>query len=180
MKCNLKNDKINDFLDEFTILYKLIYDKDLFEFDYRNLLSKRLLGNYLTEAQPTFVSNHNLNVVYKHFIAKPTMTVSATYSYTSGRPYYNPNNPNFLFERTPDVHNTSLWLNYLTNIKGNFMVIYLSVDNILGTKNVNNYRYSADGKTRTEVTPPAYRMILIGTYITISKKKVLPSDMRKE
>ena len=142
--------------------------------------SKRLFGNYLTEAQPTFVSNHNLNVVYKHFIAKPMMTVSATYSYTSGRPYYNPNNPNFLSEHTPDVHNTSLWLNYLTNIKGNFMVIYLSVDNILGTKNVYNYRYSADGKTRTEVTPPAYRMILIGTYITISKKKVLPSDMRKE
>ena len=142
--------------------------------------SKRLFGNYLTEAQPTFVSNHNLNVVYKHFIAKPMMTISATYSYTSGRPYYNPNNPNFLSERTPDVHNTSLWLNYLTNIKGNFMVIYLSVDNILGTKNVYNYRYSVDGKTRTEITPPAYRMIMIGTYITISRKKALPSDMRKE
>ncbi len=142
--------------------------------------SKRLFSNYLTETQPTFVSNHNLNVVYKHFIAKPMMTISATYSYTSGRPYYNPNNPIFLSERTPDVHNTSLWINYLTNIKNNFMVIYLSVDNILGTKNVYNYRYSADGKTRTEITPAAYRMIMVGTYITISKKKVLPSDMRKE
>ena len=141
--------------------------------------SKRLFGNYLTEAQPTFVSNHNLNVVYKHFIAKPMMTVSATYSYTSGRPYYNPNNPNFLSERTPDVHNTSLWVNYLTNIKGNFMVIYLSVDNILGSERIYNYRYSADGKTRTSITPSANRMILIGTYITISKKKVLPEDMRK-
>lgn len=141
--------------------------------------SKRLFGNYLTEAQPTFVSNHNLNVVYKHFIAKPMMTISATYSYTSGRPYYNPNNPNFLSERTPDVHNTSLWVNYLTNIKGNFMVIYLSVDNILGSERIYNYRYSADGKTRTSITPSANRMILIGTYITISKKKVLPEDMRK-
>jgi hypothetical protein len=141
--------------------------------------SKRLFGNYLVEAQPTFVSNHNLNVVYKHFIAKPMMTVSATYSYTSGRPYYNPNNPSFLSERTPDVHNTSLWVNYLTNIKGNFMVIYLSVDNILGSERIYNYRYSADGKTRTSITPAANRMILIGTYITISKKKVLPEDMRK-
>jgi CarboxypepD_reg-like domain/TonB-dependent Receptor Plug Domain len=142
--------------------------------------SKRLFGNYLAEAQPTFVSNHNLNVVYKHFIAKPMMTVSATYSYTSGRPYYNPNNPNFLAERTPDVHNTSIWINYLTNIKGNFMVIYLSVDNVLGTERIYNYRYSADGKTRTSITPAANRMILIGTYITISKKKVLPEDMRKD
>ena len=141
--------------------------------------SKRLFGNYLTEAQPTFVSNHNLNVIYKQYIAKPTMTIAGTYSYTSGRPYYNPNNPNFLSERTPDVHNTSILLNYLTNIKGNFMVIYLSVDNILGTKNVFNYQYSADGKTRAEVSPTAYRMIMIGTYITISKKKVLPEDFRK-
>jgi hypothetical protein len=142
--------------------------------------SKRLFGNYLSEAQPTFVSNHNLNVVYKHFIAKPMMTVSATYSYTSGRPYYNPNNPNFLSERTPDVHNTSLWINYLTNIKGNFMVIYLSVDNVLGTERIYNYRYSEDGKTRISITPAANRMILIGTYITISKKKVVPEDMRKD
>lgn len=59
------------------------------------------------------------------------------------------------------------------------MVVYFSVDNILGTHNVYNYRYSADGKTRTEVRPAAYRTIMIGTFITISKKKVLPEDMRK-
>lgn len=57
------------------------------------------------------------------------------------------------------------------------MVIYLSVDNILGTKNVYNYRYSADGKTRTEITPATYRTIMIGKYITISKKKVLPEEI---
>jgi hypothetical protein len=141
--------------------------------------SKRLFGNYLTEAQPTFVSNHNLNVGYKHFIAKPMMTISATYSYTSGRPYYNPNNPNFLSERTPDVDNMSLWVNYLTHIIGNFMVIYLSIDNVLDSERIYNYRYSVDGKTRTSITPSANRMILIGTYITISKKKVLLEDMRK-
>jgi len=141
--------------------------------------SKRLFANYLSEAQPTFVSNHNLNVVYKHFIAKPMMTVSATYSFTSGRPYYNPNNPNFLSERTPNIHNTSLWVNYLTNLKGNFMVVYFSVDNILGTPNIYNYNYSADGKTRFDVRPAANRMIMLGTYITISKKKIVPDDMRK-
>jgi CarboxypepD_reg-like domain/TonB-dependent Receptor Plug Domain len=142
--------------------------------------SKRLFGNYLAQAQPTFVSNHNLNLIYKHFIAKPMMTVSATYSFTSGRPYYNPNNTQFLTDRTPNVHNTSVWINYLTNIKGNFMVVYLSVDNVLGTRNVFNYQYSADGKTRTEIRPAAYRTIMIGTYITISKKKVLPEDMQKQ
>ena len=142
--------------------------------------SKRLFGNYLSEAQPTFVSNHNLNVIYKQFISKPTMTVSLTYSYNSGRPYYNPNNPNFLSERTPDIHNVSFGTNYLTNIKGHFMVIYLSVDNVLGTERIYNYRYSDDGKTRTSITPVANRMILIGTYITISKKKVVPDEMRKD
>jgi hypothetical protein len=141
--------------------------------------SKRLFGNYSAEVQPTFVSNHNLNVVYKHFIAKPMMTISATYSYTSGRPYYNPNNPSFLSERTPDVHNISFGANYLTNIKGSFMVIYLSIDNVLGTERIYNYRYSEDGKTRSAIMPPANRMIMVGTYITISKKKVVPDDMRK-
>ena len=142
--------------------------------------SKRLFGNYLTEAQPTFVSNHNLNVIYKQYISKPTMTVSVTYSYNSGRPYYNPNISNFLSERTPDIHNVSFGANYLTNIKGHFMVVYLSVDNVLGTGRIYNYRYSEDGKTRISIVPPANRMILIGTYITISKKKVVPEDMRKD
>jgi outer membrane cobalamin receptor len=141
--------------------------------------SKKLFGNYLSEAQPTFVSNHNLNVIYKQYIAKPMMTFSVAYSYTSGRPYYNPNNPNFLSERTPDIHNVSFGANYLTSIKGNFMVIYLSVDNVLGTERIYNYRYSDDGKNRISITPPANRMILIGTYFTISKKKVLPEDMQK-
>lgn len=150
-----------------------------FWLNYSYCNSKRLFANYLSEAQPTFVSNHNLNVVYKHFIAKPMMTVSATYSFTSGRPYYNPNNPQFLAERTPNVHNTSLWINYLTNIKGNFMVVYFSVDNILGRPNVYNYQYTADGKTRIDIRPAANRMIMLGTYITISKKKVVPDDMRK-
>ncbi|MEZ4902905.1 MAG: TonB-dependent receptor [Spirosomataceae bacterium] len=150
-----------------------------FWLNYSYCESQRLFANYLSEAQPTFVSNHNLNVVYKHFIAKPMMTVSATYSFTSGRPYYNPNNPNFLSDRTPHVHNTSLWINYLTNIKGNFMVVYFSVDNILGTPNIYNYNYSADGKTRLDIRPAANRMILLGTYITISKKKAIPDDMRK-
>ncbi len=119
-------------------------------------------------------------MIYKQYIAKPTMTVSVTYSYTNGRPYYNPNNPNFLSECTPDVHNVSFGANYLTNIKGHFMVVYLSVDNVLGTERIYNYRYSQDGKTRTSIVPPANRKILIGTYITISKKKVVPEDMRKD
>lgn len=59
------------------------------------------------------------------------------------------------------------------------MVIYMSVDNILGSERIYNYRYSADGKTRNSITPSTNRMILIGTYITISKKKVLPEDIRK-
>jgi len=52
----LKNDKITDFLDEFTILYKLISDKDMFELEYRNLLSKRLLRNpnYIEKTEMPF------------------------------------------------------------------------------------------------------------------------------
>ena len=80
-------------------------------------------------------------------------------------------------ERTPDIHNVSFGANYLTNIKGHFMVVYLSVDNVLGTERIYNYRYSPDGKTCTSVVPPANRTILIGTNVIISKNKVLTEDM---
>ncbi|MFC0181126.1 TonB-dependent Receptor Plug Domain [Pseudarcicella hirudinis] len=148
--------------------------------NYSYLDSKRLYANYLTEAMPTFASNHNLNVIYKQYISKPMMTASVTYSYTSGRPYFNPNNTVFLADRTPDLHNVSVGVNYLTHVKGNFLVIYFQADNVFGFDRVYNYRYTEDGKSRYTVGPTANRMFIIGAFISISKKKQLPEDMRKE
>ncbi|MBC8112329.1 MAG: TonB-dependent receptor [Verrucomicrobia bacterium] len=138
---------------------------------YSYLDTKRLFANYLTQVTPTFASEHNLNVLFKKYIPKITTQVNATYSYSSGRTYFNPNNPIFLADRTPDFHNLSLSFNYLTAIKSNFMVVYAEVGNVLGTQNVFGYRYSADGTQRIATNAPTFRSFFIGTQITINKPK---------
>lgn len=145
---------------------------------YSYLDTRRLFQNYLAEATPTFASPHNFSAIYKQFFTKLSTSFSATYTFTSGRPYYNPTNPVFLADRTPAVHNVSLSAAYLTKLKGNFMVVYATLDNVLGTRNVFTYRYSADGQTRYAVGPPAYRTVFLGASLSLSKKAEKPEDFR--
>ena len=137
---------------------------------YSYLDTKRIYRNYPSEVMPTFAANHNLSVVAKYNIPKTTVNVGATYNYTSGRPYYNPNTA-FLSDRTPPVHNVILNFNYAMFYKNNLVALFAYVDNVLGIKNVNNYAYSMDGAQRYEIRPPAYRSIYAGAHISFSKKK---------
>jgi hypothetical protein len=143
---------------------------------YSYLDSRRLFQNYRAEATPTFASPHNFSAIYKQFFTKLNTSFSATYTFTSGRPYFNPNNPVFLADRTPAVHNVSLSTAYLTKLRGNFLVIYATLDNVLGTRNVFTYRYSADGKTRYDVGPATYRSFFLGASLSLSKKAEKPDD----
>jgi hypothetical protein len=151
-------------------------DKKTFEnaeywISYSYLDTKRLFANYLTEAMPTFASTHNLSLLFKKYISKITSQVNASYVYSSGRTYYNPNNPVFMADKTPAYHNLSVSFNYLTSIKNNFTVIYAEMSNILGTKNIFGYRYSADGTQRISTSPPTYRSFFIGINVSIDKVK---------
>jgi len=156
-------------------------EKSIKGFDYWVTYSyvdtKRLFRNYTMLATPTFVSNHNLSLITRRYFEKIRTNLSLTYAYTSGRPYYNPNRPEgeFLTDRTPQVHNVSLSANYITRFKGNFVVLYASVDNVLNTRNVFTYRYTADRnggprKTRYAVGPTTYRSFFVGGLIMLGKK----------
>jgi len=138
---------------------------------YSYLDTKRLSANYLAEVMPAFASTHNLNLLVKRYFTKLNLQANATYTYSSGRPYYNPNSPGFLTDRTPAYHNVSVSLDYLTSIRGNFTVIYAEVGNVLGTQNVFGYRYSPDGQRRVATNPPAYRSIFLGINVSIDKRK---------
>lgn len=146
---------------------------------YSFLDTRRLFQNYLAYATPTFASAHNFSAVYKQFFPKLSTNLGATYTFTSGRPYFNPNNPRFLADRTPAVHNVALTAAYLTRLKGNFLVIYASVDNLLNTRNVFTYRYSADGQTRYAIGPPNYRSFFLGMNLSLSKKAEKPDDFKE-
>ena len=92
-----------------------------------------------------------------------------TYSYATGRPYYNPNNPEFLGDRTPDYHNLSFTINYLTHVKKWFTVIYAGVDNITNQKNVFGYRFSSDGSKRYAQYPALFRSYFVGVNFSLSE-----------
>jgi len=136
---------------------------------YSYIDTKRLYQNYISKATPDYVSNHNLNIVAKYLVEKIQTNFSATYSFSSGRPYYNPNSPTFLTDHAPAFQNLALTASYLRTFKKIFAVFYLSFDNILNTKNVLGYRYSEDGTQRYPIIPPLYRSIFIGMNLSFSQ-----------
>ncbi len=110
---------------------------------YSFLDTERDYLNYQNAAVPTFSSKHNFAFVYKHWITKLTTYLGLTYSYSSGRTYYNPNNSVFLDDITKDYHDLSFNASYLTTVFGNSTIIHFSVSNLLGIENVYGYRYSS-------------------------------------
>jgi hypothetical protein len=146
---------------------KLIKNLDYW-ISYSLVDTKRFFENFPTEATPSFVSNHNLNVIAKYFIQSIKLNVAATYTYASGRPYYNPNDFKFLDGRAPHYENLSMNVSYVTSIKKVFAVFYLGVDNIFDRHNVYGYRYTADGSQRFPIEPPLYRSIFAGMNFSLS------------
>ncbi len=132
--------------------------------------TKRLYSNFPVEAMPTFVANHTASLVYKYFFPKISLAPLLTYLFATGRPYYNPNNPDFLSDRTKNYHNLSLNFSYLTSIGKSFTVVVFSVSNLLGIKNVYSYNYSSDGTNRIAVGPTADRFFFAGVFINIGSE----------
>ena len=100
-----------------------------------------------------------------------------SYTVQTGRPYFNPENPVFLGDRTPTYHNLSLQVAKLTSIFDNFTVLVVSVNNALWLKQVYSYRYSAIPTTnpteyyRQEIVPPARGFIFVGAFVNIGDKR---------
>ncbi|MCE2996683.1 MAG: TonB-dependent receptor [Flammeovirgaceae bacterium] len=130
--------------------------------------TQRLFENFPSKATPSFISNHNINVIAKYFIESLKLNISATYSYATGRPYYNPNNLQFLQDRALDYENVSMNITYVTSIKKVFAVFYVGVDNLLDRHNVFGYRYSSDGLARYPIEPPIYRSFFVGINFSLS------------
>jgi len=143
---------------------------------YSYLNTKRLFQNYPVEAMPTFSTTHNFSVVYKQFIPKISSNVGVTYTYTSGRPYYDAASPEFLGDRTKSFQNISIAASHIRNIKGNWLVFFMSLDNVLGRHNEFGFRYSSDGLTRFPVIPVAYRTFFFGVSMNISRHAEVPKE----
>jgi hypothetical protein len=140
---------------------------------YSYIDSERDYKNFPTMATPSFIANHSLSVVAKYFITDWKSQVSLTNSFSSGRPYNDPNQTQFMNGKTKAYNNLSLsWAYLLTTQK----IFFFSVSNVLGTQNVYGYDYAklpnANGVyNRQAVTPTADRFFLIGFFWTISQNK---------
>lgn len=140
---------------------------------YSYIDTKRNFKNYSSQVTPSFVANHNFSIVSKYWINKLKSQLSTTYSFNSGRPFNNPNQTEFMNDKTKSYNNFSLSWSYLLSQQ---KILFFSVSNVLGANNVFGYQYanSADSNgvfQRQAITQPASRFFFIGFFWTISDNK---------
>ena len=139
-------------------------------FSYSYLNTERDYQNFPERATPNFAPKHNASLVTKYWVDKLRSQVGLSYSYGSGRPYHNPNNPGFMQEKTKSYNNLSFNWAYLIDQQ---KILYFSVSNLLSLNNVSNYQYSNSPDVggvynRRAITPPADSFFFVGFFWTIS------------
>jgi hypothetical protein len=117
-------------------------------------------------------------MVAKVWVNSITTHFSSTYSFASGRPFYNPNlsRENFMSEKTMNYNSLGLQANYLRRFGNVNAVLIANVSNALGSTQVYGYRYSSkiDNRgeyAREEITPMAKRSFFLGMYLSIGADK---------
>ncbi|KAA5824490.1 TonB-dependent receptor [Algibacter amylolyticus] len=140
---------------------------------YSLLDTQRDYNNFPTKAQPNFANTHNASVVGKYWIDSLRSQVGMSYSFASGRTYTNPNNTGFLNHKTKSFNSLSLNWAYLISPQ---KILYASVNNVLGFKNINGYQYAnapdLNGTfNRRALQPATDQFFFVGFFWTISEDK---------
>ncbi len=128
--------------------------------------SERDYRDFPVQATPRYASEHNFSVVYKKFFLPLNCFLSGSYSFASGRPYHNPNNPEFMSDRTKNFHDASMGITHITYLFNPQTVFHLIVNNMFGFNNVYGYNFSevpgANGIYASQpVTPAAKRFAVL-------------------
>jgi len=146
-------------------------DKETFDLtdywiSYSWINARRNYKDFPTAAIPTFVSEHNLSVVYKRFLEPLRIYASVTYSFASSRPYHDPNLSGFMNAKTRNYNDISLSLTYLMKLLGKESVLHLMVNNLAGFNNVYGYNFSNTPNSSgiyesTPIKSPFVRQIIL-------------------
>jgi len=153
---------------------KTIKDFDYW-ISYSYLDTKRNYLNYTGQLTPNFAATHTASLVMKKFFTKIKSGFNFTYSYATGRPYYNflLNNAKYKLAeqgKTKDYNSLNFSAEYVPSI-GNpkartFIVLFASVSNVLGYNAVYGYNFSYSGQYKQAITPPANRFYFIGCFLS--------------
>lgn len=104
--------------------------------------TKRNYRNFPIAATPHYASTHNLSAVYKRFFPQINSFISATYSFATGRPYYNPNHRDFMSDRTRCFNDISFGFTHVFKLFNTQAVAHLVANNVFGFNNVYGYVYA--------------------------------------
>ena len=141
---------------------------------YSYLDTKRNYNNYTKSAMPTFAANHGGSVVLKKFWVKQMFGVNWSWNWSTGRPYYNPNNSktDFLSDRTIFYSSNNFSLNWLPKLGKANTVVVLGINNVFNETQIFGYNYSSRLKDpqgqliREAVIPPAPRSFFLGVFLS--------------
>ncbi|MFV8372955.1 TonB-dependent receptor [Flavobacterium sp. LB2P74] len=140
---------------------------------YSYIDTERDYKNFSSQVTPSFVADHSLSVVTKYWINDWKSQIGFTNSYSSGRPYNNPNEVKFMNGKTKSYNSLSFNWAYLVSQQ---KILYFSVSNVLRSQNVFGYEYAnnpdnAGFYNRKEIVPTADRFFFVGFFWTISNDK---------
>ena len=144
---------------------------------YSYLDTKRDFMNYPFALTPNFAAKHTASLVVKKFVTALKTQFNGSYTFASGRPYYNIryNDIENKFKiadqgKTIAYHNLSFSVNYLPNINkqgaNKFTVFVFSVTNVLGSNQVFGYNYSANGLIKQPINPISKRFFFFGCFLS--------------
>ena len=144
---------------------------------YTYLDTKRDFLNFPYAITPNFAAKHTASIVIKTFALPIKTGFNLSYTYSSGRPYYNimwdASTSKYYFAdkgMIPDYHNVSFSLNYIPSIgKQNarsFCVYVVSVNNIFNIKQTYGYQYSYNGGRKEAIVPPSRMFLFIGAFLS--------------
>lgn len=138
---------------------------------YSYLDTKRDYLNYPGQLHPNFAADHTASLVMKRFVNSINTGFNFTYSFATGRPYYNLVKNGVKYEiadqgKTISYNNLGFSMNYLMSMGKAYAVWVASVTNLLNQNQVFGYNYSHDGSRKEGITTAAPRFYFVGLFLS--------------
>ncbi|MCB8964444.1 MAG: TonB-dependent receptor [Bacteroidales bacterium] len=143
-----------------------------FWISYSYVDSKRQYRYYPKMVTPSFAPTHSASFVAKKWIQSITTQFALSTTFSTGRPYNNPNSSEFMDGRAPYYQDISINCSHLRTFFGKSTIIYASINNLLGRDNIYGYRYysqpNANGVYEAfPLKSDSKRFYFLGIFITL-------------
>lgn len=132
--------------------------------------SRRLYLDYPELSIPQYCTEHNFSISGRYYIKRLNTYAGCSYTFASGRPYHDPNLEGYMNAKTTPYGSLDINASILIGPK---VIVYASVTNLTGKKNVFNYNYAdiqdVNGHyAGIPVVASRDRFVYLGAFITIS------------